>query len=614
MSIYSKTLTNKAIASAAGLAMAFTSTSAVFADTTTSTADLTAQINSLLATIASLQAKLAAMQGGSSTTVGGFMVDLTIGSTGSDVTKLQTVLVSKGYLVMPAGVPMGYFGALTKAAVQKYQMAKGISPVSGYVGPLTRAALNAEAGSTTTGGTTTTGNEEGYLDNFDQDNSVSGTDIDEGDNNQEVVAVEADAKDADMTIDRVDVDFSSTGTGSKHLDRYIDSVSITLDGKTLATQDVSEADEDNDVYSFRFSGLGGVIKKGDTGRLAVEVDAVNSIDSADQRTWTATIPVDGIRAVDTAGISDTYANSAYDETFTVGAAASGDLTISTASDNPVTGDVEVSDNDTTDDVTLLVFKAKAKDSDVTVDSIPVTISTTGAGVGEVFKNVKLYKGSTLIDTENIASTTTFDNLDLTIDQDDTETFTVKADVKELGGGFTAGDSASSTLSTTNVGNIDAEDANGDSVTATGSATGNNQTFRSEGTSVSFTSSDVSVNTDATPDQGTYHIKFKVTAFGDDIYVGTTSSAFTVSNSNGTTTYSAGISSSADTDSASGAYIVHDGDSEDFTATVVVTGGNALNSVSLSGLKWGTTGANAYANTTTLKASDFQTDQEYLSNS
>lgn len=72
-----------------------------------------------------------------------FNSDLTIGSTGPDVVTLQQFLVAQGYLVMPAGVPMGKFGALTKAAVIKYQIANNISPAVGYVGPVTRAQLNA---------------------------------------------------------------------------------------------------------------------------------------------------------------------------------------------------------------------------------------------------------------------------------------------------------------------------------------------------------------------------------------------------------------------------------------------------------------------------------------
>ncbi len=67
-----------------------------------------------------------------------FTKDLRAGSKGADVTALQNLLG-----VSPA---TGHFGALTKAAVIKYQMNKGISPATGYVGAKTRASLNAGAG------------------------------------------------------------------------------------------------------------------------------------------------------------------------------------------------------------------------------------------------------------------------------------------------------------------------------------------------------------------------------------------------------------------------------------------------------------------------------------
>lgn len=66
--------------------------------------------------------------------------DLQIGSKGVDVTGLQTWLVAKGYLTMPKGVAYGYFGGLTKAALQKYQKANGVS-ATGYFGPKTRATI-----------------------------------------------------------------------------------------------------------------------------------------------------------------------------------------------------------------------------------------------------------------------------------------------------------------------------------------------------------------------------------------------------------------------------------------------------------------------------------------
>ncbi len=96
---------------------------------------------------ASQAASLLASIGGSSAVTGDYVFtsNMTVGSKGVAVTALQQVLVNQGYLVMPTGVPMGYFGALTRAAVIKFQLAKGIAPAVGYVGSITRGVLNGMA-------------------------------------------------------------------------------------------------------------------------------------------------------------------------------------------------------------------------------------------------------------------------------------------------------------------------------------------------------------------------------------------------------------------------------------------------------------------------------------
>lgn len=70
-----------------------------------------------------------------------FQNNLAYNSTGNDVVELQKFLISKGYLKISA--PTGWFGPLTTAAVKEYQASKGIIQ-TGYVGPLTREALNNE--------------------------------------------------------------------------------------------------------------------------------------------------------------------------------------------------------------------------------------------------------------------------------------------------------------------------------------------------------------------------------------------------------------------------------------------------------------------------------------
>jgi len=100
-------------------------------------------VASLQAQINALMAQLSALQGGSATgTAVQYNTNLTVGSTGADVTELQQMLVAKGFLQMPAGVSYGYFGPLTKAAVAKWQRAFGISPAVGYFGPISRAKAN----------------------------------------------------------------------------------------------------------------------------------------------------------------------------------------------------------------------------------------------------------------------------------------------------------------------------------------------------------------------------------------------------------------------------------------------------------------------------------------
>ncbi|MDQ3075869.1 MAG: peptidoglycan-binding protein [bacterium] len=57
-----------------------------------------------------------------------------------NVTRLQNFLVFNNYLVVPAGVPLGFFGVLTQNAVIKFQTQFGLVP-DGVVGPLTRQKI-----------------------------------------------------------------------------------------------------------------------------------------------------------------------------------------------------------------------------------------------------------------------------------------------------------------------------------------------------------------------------------------------------------------------------------------------------------------------------------------
>ncbi len=485
-----------------------------------------------------------------------FASDLTVGSTGADVTALQTWLVNNGFLVMPAGTAYGYFGQVTKAAVAKYQASAGL-PSTGFFGPMTRAKLSSGSTVTSTGVTSTvagctpgamfssttgqkcngssttstisTSGEEGEINNIDTLGGVESS-VDEGDEDVEVLGVEFEAEDSDMLVERVDVDFTVGSGGSSNLDDYITAVNLVLDGKKVASADVDEADEDDDVYSFRFTGLKGVVSEGDTAELYVTVDAVSNLDSDDAGVdITVEVPENGIRAVDGAGISDTYVSStdSLSESFEIEAANVGELTITEADESPDAETVKVDEDNNTNDVTLLVFELEADDQDVEITDLPISLGSTGAGVGEVVKTVKLVQGSKTLDTKSVSSTTatyrtfTFDDLDLTVEDGDTVTLKLVADINDIEGGFTAGDTVTASTSA-DLSGWDAEDTEGESVDPSGSAVGDAQTFRVEGVMVSDATKTQSVQSNvsdvSTDDQGVYTITFNVEAFEETAYV------------------------------------------------------------------------------------------------
>jgi peptidoglycan hydrolase-like protein with peptidoglycan-binding domain len=69
-----------------------------------------------------------------------FQTNVYFGLTGStDVTALQEFLTQQGVYHGPIS---GNFLSLTLASVKRFQSVEGISPISGYVGPVTRGVIN----------------------------------------------------------------------------------------------------------------------------------------------------------------------------------------------------------------------------------------------------------------------------------------------------------------------------------------------------------------------------------------------------------------------------------------------------------------------------------------
>jgi hypothetical protein len=104
---------------------------------------------------------VAAMFVASSASAFVFNTNLGFGMRNSDVRELQLRLNQEVGTSLPGTT---YFGPATRTAARSYQTMKSINPVSGFVGPLTRAALNSSTGTgtgtgtgTSTGTTTQTG-------------------------------------------------------------------------------------------------------------------------------------------------------------------------------------------------------------------------------------------------------------------------------------------------------------------------------------------------------------------------------------------------------------------------------------------------------------------------
>ncbi len=70
--------------------------------------------------------------------------NLALGSTGQGVVVLQGLLSELGFLQVPTGVALGYYGKLTQSAVASYQMSKNVTPSIGYFGPLSKIAMHQE--------------------------------------------------------------------------------------------------------------------------------------------------------------------------------------------------------------------------------------------------------------------------------------------------------------------------------------------------------------------------------------------------------------------------------------------------------------------------------------
>jgi len=548
--------------------------------------------------------RLSTLLGGDVSTSGScdmesFDKDLTVGSKGDDVERLQMFLEDYGVFTLPAGADYGYFGSLTKTAVASYQKENGISPAVGYFGPITREAVNAElemycdeepaeeaetpaglpAGCTSTEGyssttgvkcdtpvaglpagctattlyspttgekceaTTTTETptgittvgQEGTLVVTTDANPPSGKTIRESESKATVLGVKMEAKNSDLSVQRVKL---SLGTSASIYTKVFKRVYL-LDGDTVvAEKDMNSSTvfEEGSTKYIQLDGFSFIVPKDTKKTLTVAFDLYSTIDSTDQGSKTITVPANGVRAVDGAGLNQEGPSStAISRAVTVDDTLmdASNLTVSLATDSPVAGEYVASEGSNRDEILALPlahFNVKATGDRVMMKDWQVTITKAGAG-GATAGTASLYEddGTTLISSAAISSgVATFDDIDYWVEKDTTKKFILKTTITS------ANNTAATFAASTTGGAITAENSEGSTVSPSGTASSSEvMTVRNTGLQITLASaptittsgvaqSDTATNLSTSTLTATFNVKLK--AVDSSILLGMVSSS------------------------------------------------------------------------------------------
>ncbi|HWH16075.1 MAG TPA: peptidoglycan-binding protein [Candidatus Paceibacterota bacterium] len=565
-----------------------------------------------------------------------FTRDLTIGSTGADVTALQNWLINKGYAI--AAGATGYFGAQTQAALAKYQAAKNISPAAGYFGPITRAAVAADGGST--------GGSDDSDDDSDNGGDLSGGEADltdyefraedgsgdEAEEGVEIATAEFDVEDADARIERMEVTFDAAS--ASYEDRpwqYFDTLYVMVDGDEVGEIDASDRDEwdetsTDDVYTVNFTGLDVNVDEGDTVELTIVADIADSIESTDITNQTFTIYVDdnGIRAVDGEGIQQYIGENSDTVSFGFGAEDNGDLSVKVSDEDPASAILVADDEDESEDYTVFAFDIENDgDADSLITDITLDVATGTATLTNMVRSATLVVDGDEFDGDINYSlgTIDFEDIDLEIASEEEVTFELMVSLK-------ANASAGTLTFSVDAADIDAEGAeSGDEADVDGDVDGETHTVALTGIAVEPVSTSQSVTTpgsSASASYGTYTIKFDVTALEDDAFIddvatsvaSTNGVGFVVTGDNFTGTSSAVLTSTADlVGSSTTRFQVSEGETETFTLTVTLdpsaagTFGVRLDEVNFNDINWD--GDSVF--TVDSSDEDYRTDPVYVAN-
>jgi hypothetical protein len=313
-----------------------------------------------------------------------------------------------------------------------------------------------------------------------------------------------------------------------------------LDGSTvLASSDLNSDTvvKDSTKYYVTLTGMNLVVPKDGSKTLTVAVDVKSTVDSTYRASGYASVfSLSGrgsgaVRGIDGAGLNQYVGTTAITRTVSTISTALVDaatLKISLDTNTPKSTQIIASGGtgkDEADKVTLMSFALRADYDDVLVTDLVATTSGTLV-TGSDLPTLYVFDGSTEVANASVSASTglaTFSDIDINVAKGTTKILTIKGDIRTA-----TVDAETVTASVAAVG-FTAENSNGDTVTPTGSATGNQMSVAKSGAEITLvnkttaTSKTTDTSGNATTTL-TATFTYNVKAVGADLVIGTNASS------------------------------------------------------------------------------------------
>lgn len=443
-----------------------------------------------------------------------YNANLSVGSTGADVSALQSLLISKGFdikAISSGAVAPGYFGSQTKSAVMAYQASVGV-PNTGFVGPLTRGVLNGTSASapvamgcpvgytcTANPGTVVTPVTPSAVVMDGTDGSLtaslssyaSNVTVKKGET-KDLVAVKLQATAAPVSVTRFDVRFNTRPW------LYFGTVTLKdSNGTVIATKTLSSAADATEItvgtdYLVRFEGINAVVTPGTDRTMVVAGTVLSTTDKlTSDVSVIVSVPNSSIRTINGKGYTDSIGLGLVASSGTSGRTATlsssgstGNILGRISPSSPAQRIQNTSTNGETTGVVLGKFDFKSENRSSTINTLTFTLnSPVGPAFSTMFKRLYITDGSKTVQVDSVGTSSVFSNLTFDLPQDTWKTLTLTADVADQDD-FLNGSMASSTI-TVNTTNIVGIDSNYTTVTASGAnaVTSNDITFLQSGASI-----------------------------------------------------------------------------------------------------------------------------------